>query len=300
MQLFVLIAVALVLVADGAAPVGGAIGAGFLGAALAAWIPPALIAIGCAVVVRRARSLLAAAGRRGRARRSCVARIVASGFSNGRALPAFAVAIFAFGWVAAVRGLVGNTILVDEPLVALLPPMVAATAAWWCWYPLERRLRELERKRSSFDLAAYAGAASGPPSAAPRRAGDAVAPRLCGRSRRVHLLLLLAPMLAALALAEATRSLLRWGWPAAPPWTADAGAAGAVARSSSPARGWCASSWTRIACRTARCAGNCSRSAAGTGCASRSCSSGERAAACSTARWSASCPGCATCFSPTR
>ncbi len=45
------------------------------------------------------------------------------------------------GGLAAVRGLAGNLILVDELLI-LAPTLAALAWAWWAYYPIDRRLRE--------------------------------------------------------------------------------------------------------------------------------------------------------------
>ncbi|MEX2671639.1 MAG: M48 family metallopeptidase [Phycisphaeraceae bacterium] len=45
------------------------------------------------------------------------------------------------GLLVAVRGAIGDLILLDE-LVVLLPPLTVLIAAWWVYYPIERRIRE--------------------------------------------------------------------------------------------------------------------------------------------------------------
>ncbi|MFA9477793.1 M48 family metallopeptidase [Phycisphaerales bacterium AB-hyl4] len=45
------------------------------------------------------------------------------------------------GLLIAVRGLIGDLILLDE-LVVLLPTLALLIAAWWAYYPIERRIRE--------------------------------------------------------------------------------------------------------------------------------------------------------------
>lgn len=54
---------------------------------------------------------------------------------------AHAVAVFGFGWVGQVRGVVGDWILIDE-LLAIMPAVLTMVAGWWSFYPIERRLRE--------------------------------------------------------------------------------------------------------------------------------------------------------------
>lgn len=49
--------------------------------------------------------------------------------------------VFRLGWLACVRGVVGNLVLVDE-LLALSPALVFFGGAWWSMYPIELRLKE--------------------------------------------------------------------------------------------------------------------------------------------------------------
>lgn len=49
--------------------------------------------------------------------------------------------ILGLGWLDAVRGVVGNTVILDEVL-ALLPVVLVIVAAWWSLYPIDRRVRE--------------------------------------------------------------------------------------------------------------------------------------------------------------
>ncbi|MEM7577697.1 MAG: M48 family metallopeptidase [Planctomycetota bacterium] len=51
------------------------------------------------------------------------------------------VADLACGWLALVRGLVGNYVLFDEAL-AMLPTLLTVLGVWWLHYPIDRRLRE--------------------------------------------------------------------------------------------------------------------------------------------------------------
>lgn len=51
------------------------------------------------------------------------------------------VAIALLGWLDAVRGVVGNVILLDE-LLAILPFVLVVIGNWWAMEPLERRMRE--------------------------------------------------------------------------------------------------------------------------------------------------------------
>lgn len=54
--------------------------------------------------------------------------------------------VLLFGWLAAVRDLVGDQILVDE-LAAVSPALLVITASWWSFYPIERTLRESVQMR---------------------------------------------------------------------------------------------------------------------------------------------------------
>lgn len=43
--------------------------------------------------------------------------------------------------LGAIRASIGNWVIVDE-LIAVLPPVLIIVGAWWCYYPINRRLRE--------------------------------------------------------------------------------------------------------------------------------------------------------------
>jgi len=49
--------------------------------------------------------------------------------------------VFRLGWLASVRNMVGNLVLIDE-LLALSPALIFLGAAWWSMYPIELRLKE--------------------------------------------------------------------------------------------------------------------------------------------------------------
>ncbi len=51
------------------------------------------------------------------------------------------IADLSAGWLVATRALLGNTVVLDE-LIALLPTVLTLIAAWWVYYPVDRRLRE--------------------------------------------------------------------------------------------------------------------------------------------------------------
>jgi STE24 endopeptidase len=58
------------------------------------------------------------------------------------AVAAVAVATHAFGWLAAIRGAIGDWPALDEA-VAILPAVATMVAATWIHWPLEERLRRL-------------------------------------------------------------------------------------------------------------------------------------------------------------
>lgn len=43
--------------------------------------------------------------------------------------------------LGAIRASIGNWVIVDE-LIAVLPPVLIILGAWWCYYPINRRLRD--------------------------------------------------------------------------------------------------------------------------------------------------------------
>ncbi|MCW5754254.1 MAG: M48 family metalloprotease [Phycisphaeraceae bacterium] len=53
----------------------------------------------------------------------------------------FVAGVMFSGWLTAVRGVVGDLVLVDEAL-AILPLVGVFCLTWWSLYPIERRLRE--------------------------------------------------------------------------------------------------------------------------------------------------------------
>lgn len=99
-----------------------------------------------------------------------------------------AAAVLMFGWLFVIRKAIGNLILVDE-LIALMPPLFGILALWWMYYPIERRVHEMLLIRQLDD-------------------GRPVYPMLSRRGYvllqvRLHLLLMLVPILAILGLKEA-------------------------------------------------------------------------------------------------
>jgi STE24 endopeptidase len=49
--------------------------------------------------------------------------------------------VLLFGWLAVVRGVVGDLVLVDE-ILAVTPAVLVITSTWWSFYPIDRGLRE--------------------------------------------------------------------------------------------------------------------------------------------------------------
>lgn len=103
------------------------------------------------------------------------------------ALALHGVAIFAFGYLAALRALFGDIVVLDE-CAALLPAVCSLLVIWNGQYPLSRRLR-VNEARHAFD---------------PERARAQVWSRgqFMLSNVRMHLVLLLLPMLLLLAWSE--------------------------------------------------------------------------------------------------
>jgi Zn-dependent protease with chaperone function len=120
----------------------------------------------------------------------------------------YAAAVLLAGWLRAVRGVVGDLVLVDE-LLTMLPPILGVAALWWLHYPIDRALRQALLMRR-LDL------------------GKPVYPmpgrwRYVFRQLRLHLLLLLVPILLILGAAEAIHlALARLPDEPLPNWAGDA------------------------------------------------------------------------------
>ena len=119
----------------------------------------------------------------------------------------YAAAVLLAGWLRTVRVAVGDLVLVDE-LITILPPVLGAAALWWVHYPIERTLREaLLMRRLDLGKPVYS---------IPGRW------RYVFRQLRLHILLLLVPVLLILAAAETIRLLLeRLPDGKLPEWLAD-------------------------------------------------------------------------------
>jgi len=204
MQLYPILVVAVILAADSGLAASRAEGP------LPAWVAT-LIALGPVLAV-----LLLAAGwvrwcrRRlgqGRAPHLIIAGDRMMNLARWLILAAYVAAVLLAGWLDTVRAAMGDLILLDE-LVAMLPPILGAMALWWLYYPIERTLREaLLVRRLDLGKPVYA---------IPRRLPYVV------QQFRLHMLLLLVPILLILAAAESIHLLLdRLPGGVAPEWLAD-------------------------------------------------------------------------------
>jgi Zn-dependent protease with chaperone function len=121
---------------------------------------------------------------------------------------AHASALFLLGWLAAVRGVIGDWVLVDE-IIVLLPPLLGAVGLWFLHYPIERRLREaLLLRRLDMGQPVYRIPARG---------------QYVLQQVRSHLLLLLVPVLVIVGAAETIRLAFdRFGAEQWPRWWVDA------------------------------------------------------------------------------
>ena len=107
-----------------------------------------------------------------------------------------AVAVLVFGWLGTVRDAMGDLILLDE-LVTIGPPLLGYLGTWWAYYPIERRIRDAVLLRR-LDLGQ-------PVYPAPSRG------RYVLMQARLHLLLLLVPLMVILTLSEIINlSLAPW------------------------------------------------------------------------------------------
>ncbi len=97
------------------------------------------------------------------------------------------VVVLTFGWLGTVRGAVGNLIIIDEVLT-IAPALLGYLGTWWAYYPIERRIRDAVLLRR-LDLGQ-------PIYPAPSRGGYVLL------QARMHVLLLLVPLLAILTLSE--------------------------------------------------------------------------------------------------
>jgi len=205
MQLYPILVVAVILIADAGLAVGDRAGHEAGWPALAAAVAPvALLLLLAALVLSWCMRRMTA----GRAPRSIVTADRMIRHARWLILLIHAVAVLLYGWLQAVRDTVGDLILVDE-FIAMLPPILGAAALWWLHYPVERRVREALLIRR-IDLGQ-------PIHAIPSRW------RYVFQQTRLNLLLLLVPILIILALAEALHLVFDGvGEEALPRWLGDA------------------------------------------------------------------------------
>lgn len=193
MQVMPVILVAAVLaVSGGLTPLGAAWNVPAWLPWLVAWLPPMAIVGGCRLLVRLAdRSL-----RRGGGPRTILAAERAIRAARWGLVANHLLAIFVFDGLGAVRGAVGDPILLDE-LIAVLPPILGWAGLCWANEPIERRIhdslmiRRLDEGRPVYESLGQAA--------------------YVWQQVRLHLLMMLAPTLAIAALSEAARKAAdRW------------------------------------------------------------------------------------------
>ncbi len=206
MQLFPILLIAVVLAGD------GGLSAGSPRSAPAGWAAAAIACLPVALLLAALATGMRACGRRMTGRRPARAMVAADRMARGTRwvlLAHHAVAVLGFGWLAAVRGVMGDLVLVDE-LVTILPAVAGLIGTWWVYYPVERRLREaLVHRRIDQGRAVFP---------TPSRLQYVVT------QARVHLLFLLVPILVILTLAEIIdRAVSPWSDHAWHAWAADAG-----------------------------------------------------------------------------
>jgi len=186
MQIYSILLVVLLVAADG----------GFLAPAPdEAW---PLLAIGCAFGGPLCCMLLARLGVMAALRGVSRGRGYAAVASGERmirlaqflTLPIHAAGLAA-GWMALVRGVVGDLVLIDEILITL-PPILGVVLSWWIWWPVEQRMRD-------WDTLARLD------SGVPLRP-TATRLRWTVLQARVHLFLLLVPVGLALGASEASQA----------------------------------------------------------------------------------------------
>jgi Zn-dependent protease with chaperone function len=194
MQLYAIVLIGVLLVADGGLGLSGR-GLGDVGgwsATALAWAPVLLVVALTFGGVQYCRSRLASTG-------GVLAAERLARWARWLLLAHFTAVVLVFGWLDTVRAAVGDTVLADE-LIAMLPPLVGLAGIWWAYYPIECRVREAVLIRHL-----DAGRAVFP---APTRG------RYVWTQMRLHVLFLLVPILLIIALAELIDVAAgRWGWP---------------------------------------------------------------------------------------
>ncbi len=125
-----------------------------------------------------------------------------------------AVAVLVLGWLDVLRSWTGDIELIDE-LLALLPATAALTGLWWVHYPIESRLRDAVLMRRLDE--------GRPVHAMPSRWSYVLV------QARLHLLLLLVPLLVILGLSEIIERLAnRLIDESSRQWISDVASAGAA------------------------------------------------------------------------
>jgi Zn-dependent protease with chaperone function len=114
------------------------------------------------------------------------------------ALLSTATATLGFGWLQAIRAIVGDWPAIDE-LLALAPALTAIALSWWIYEPIERRVREASMIRRLDEGLPIATSGT--------RLGFVI-----GRIRS-NILLLLAPLLAVMTLSELVEPRIEAAWP---------------------------------------------------------------------------------------
>jgi STE24 endopeptidase len=205
-QLFPIIVVAIVLAAetDLAVPLERSGLSGWESAALA--IVPVLIVLAIAGL---AMYLIARRLRRGGSVRILLAADRVMTLARWAILVNHASALLLAGWLEVVRRTIGDFVLIDE-LLAMLPALLGATALWWLHYPIDRHIREaLLIRRLDLGKPVYPIPPRG---------------RYVLQQVRLHLLLLLVPVLLILTAAEGLNfAFAKLGPNDLPRWIVDAG-----------------------------------------------------------------------------
>ena len=108
----------------------------------------------------------------------------------------YMAAVLVLDWLAAARGVVGSWLLLGE-LIVMVPPVVGCVSLWWSWYPIERRMHE---------AALLHRLDRGLPVHLPPERGPYVSTQL-----RVHVLMMLVPMLLILGASDAIELMVLEG-----------------------------------------------------------------------------------------
>lgn len=135
-----IVLIAILLLTFLGSPLGNADSPSWLGPAVGAGA--VLLAAGYAALVRRT---LASFGKTRAMRR--LRRLDRAALTYQFAVVGLLAAAMAAGWLAWIRGVIGDLILIDE-LLAALPAFALLLWRWYAYYPVERRIREASLIRS--------------------------------------------------------------------------------------------------------------------------------------------------------